>query len=103
MPIHQRGSGHGCPRLLIHLLQCNYALNVLLVWRTVSAMRFAIERSCGIVADEDWEFTQRWQAWFSTLEKEYRWTMGQKQEYATESREVLLRNKDLKVNHVCRK
>lgn len=56
-----------------------------------------------IVADEDWAFTQRRQAWFSTLEKEYRWTMGQKQEYATELREVLLRNKDLKVNHVCRK
>lgn len=55
------------------------------------------------VADEDWAVTKRGEEWFSTLEDEYRWTMGQKQEYATELREVLLRTKQLKVLHMCRK
>lgn len=45
------------------------------------------------VADEDWAVTERGEEWFSNLEDECRWTMGQKQEYATELREVLLRTK----------
>lgn len=56
-----------------------------------------------IVADEDWAATQRGEEWFSSLEDEYRWTIGQKQEYATEIREVLFRSRELKMNRVCRK
>ena len=56
-----------------------------------------------IIANEDWAFGQRGEEWFSSLEDELRWTMGQKQEYATEIREVLLRSRDLEVNRVSRK
>lgn len=56
-----------------------------------------------IVADEDWAVAEREEEWWSVLEVELRWTMGQKQEYATELREVLLGSKKLKVHHGCRK
>lgn len=49
-----------------------------------------------IVADEDWAITireTRGEAYFSRLEDANRWTMGQKQAYATEIREVLLRTR----------
>lgn len=46
-----------------------------------------------IVADKDWAGTFRGQAWFGSLEDEFRWTMGQKQAYATEVREALLRSR----------
>lgn len=51
-----------------------------------------------IVADEDWAHREGYGRRFSRLENMFRWTMGQKQEYATELREVLLRRKQLKVH-----
>ena len=78
-------------------------LPVRYIWELYQLRVLPLKEVVVIVADEDWAIAESGQEWFSTLEDECRWTMGQKQGYATEIREVLLRRKKLKLHPKCRK
>ena len=74
-----------------------------LLWGLYQLRVLPLKEVVVIVADEDWARGQRGEEWFGSLENELRSTMGQKQAYATEIREELLKGRELRVNRVCRK